>query len=164
MFPTQLNRRQFLNFNRNNKTHLVRPPWALDEINFQDSCTRCGDCITVCPEKILIREGVNGYPIVDFKRGECSFCGDCVESCPSAALTRSQPLAWEIKAVVNDVCLAAQQVICTTCGEQCEARAIRFRPVIGAVAQPEINLDACSGCGACVAPCPTQAIEVKYAG
>jgi len=162
MLPAKMNRRQFLQFGRNKKTDVIRPPWALAEETFQHACTRCGDCIDACPEKILIREGVNGYPQVDFKRGECTFCGDCVERCPTAALDRSLATAWQVKAVIGDVCLAFRHVICCTCAEQCEAGAISFKPQRGGVGQPDINLQSCIGCGACVAPCPTQAIEVVH--
>ena len=44
------------------------------------------------------------------------------------------------------------------CGESCEVRAIRFRQVPGGVALPEIDDAACTGCGACLASCPTSAI------
>jgi len=160
MISIPLNRRQFLTVNRNHKNHPIRPPWALNEMAFQDACTRCGDCISVCPEKILIREGVNGYPHIDFKYGECTFCGDCARVCPTTALNSAQTLPWMIKAYVADSCLAANQVLCMTCSDQCDVRAIRFTPVAAAVSQPEINLDVCTGCGACVAACPTQSIEV----
>jgi len=163
MFSTQINRRQFLTAGRNKAGSApLRPPWSVDETRFQDACTRCGDCIAVCPEHILIREGVNGYPIVDFKRGECTFCTDCVQACPTNALSQPAAQPWLLKAVVGKTCLAKDQVICMTCAEQCEARAIRFTPLLGAIAQPEINLDVCTGCGACVAPCPTQAIEIIH--
>ncbi|MDQ6970857.1 MAG: ferredoxin-type protein NapF [Mariprofundus sp.] len=160
MFSTQINRRQFLTAGRNQAVSPLRPPWSINEADFQDACTRCGDCLSACPENILIREGVNGYPIVDFKRGECTFCTDCVKACPSTALAESDARPWLLKAVVGKSCLAKQQVICTTCAEQCELRAIRFTPLAGAIAQPEINLDVCTGCGACDAPCPAQAIEM----
>ena len=39
------------------------------------------------------------------------------------------------------------------------ARAIRFPLVAGGVPRPEIDTGACTGCGACVAPCPVNAIE-----
>jgi len=160
MSAADLHRRGFLKLSPDTRMHPIRPPWALGEDAFQHACTRCGDCIETCPEKILIREGVNGYPRIDFKRGECTFCSDCVKACPTTALHRTQALAWMIKAHVGDACLAAQQVICTTCAEQCEAGAIHFIPLAGAVSQPQINTHACTGCGACIAPCPTQAIEV----
>ncbi|MDQ7000455.1 MAG: ferredoxin-type protein NapF [Mariprofundus sp.] len=161
MSSTNLNRRQFLNFSRHKTTHIIRPPWASDEETFQDACTRCGDCIAVCPEQILIREGFNGFPRIDFQRGACTFCADCVRACPTTALNRSSPEVWAIKVHIGDACLTQQQVICTTCSEQCEAGAIRFTPVVGGAPQPEINPHACTGCGACVASCPTQAIEIR---
>jgi len=138
----------------------LRPPWALAENLFQDACTQCGDCLPVCPTHILKQENTNGYPIADFNLGECTFCGDCVSACPTAALDKTQVTAWSYKAKVKETCLASQQVICTTCAEQCELEAIRFKPQIGKVAEPEIDVDVCTGCGACVATCPSQAIEV----
>jgi len=161
MSSTNLNRRQFLNFGRHKETEIIRPPWAGNEEFFQHACTRCGDCIAACTENILVREGLNGFPRVDFQRGVCTFCADCVQACPTMALNRSSPEAWTIKAHIGDACLAQQQVICTTCSEQCEAEAIHFSPLVGAIAQPEINTNVCTGCGACAAPCPSQAIEVK---
>ena len=32
-----------------------RPPGAADEISFLASCTRCGDCVTVCPVQAIIK-------------------------------------------------------------------------------------------------------------
>lgn len=37
---------------------------------------------------------------------------------------------------------------------------MRFRPRLGRVAEPEVDLAACTGCGECVAPCPVAAIEI----
>ncbi|MDX8390386.1 MAG: ferredoxin-type protein NapF [Mariprofundaceae bacterium] len=156
-----MNRRQFLSMGMKGTTPFVRPPWALDEDLFQAACTRCGDCLEVCPEDILIREGREGYPFVDFNRGACTFCRRCVDVCSTTALNQSpNHLPWQIKANVNSNCLAAGQVICTTCAEQCEAGAIRFKPLVGKVAEPSISGSTCTGCGACVALCPSQAVEV----
>ena len=47
----------------------IRPPWALTEPAFSARCTRCGDCLTACPQKILVA-GDGGFPTVDFARGE----------------------------------------------------------------------------------------------
>jgi len=156
-----MKRRHFFKGTRENETFPLRPPWALDELLFQDACTRCGDCLGSCPENILQREGPNGYPVVDFKLGECTFCRACVDICPTPALNKTQTLAWSAKANIESQCLAQQGVICTTCAEQCEVGAIRFKPRLGKVSEPELNLDACTACGACIAPCPTQAIEVR---
>ena len=45
-----------------------RPPWALAEALFVDRCTRCNDCLSACPEHILVASD-GGFPTVDFKRG-----------------------------------------------------------------------------------------------
>ena len=61
-------------------------------------CTRCGECLTVCPQKIEIPKifrlhdqlrffGIAGvtrykYAMVDPKASACSMCGKCEEVCP----------------------------------------------------------------------------------
>ncbi len=61
---------------------------------------------------------------------------------------------------IGPECLAFRNVSCRNCGDACEEQAIRFRPVVMAAAQPEVDPDKCTGCGACVAPCPVQAIRI----
>jgi len=160
--PSTPTRRQFLRIGLNNNAIPIRPPWAIEEHAFQGACTRCGDCIASCPDNILMREGTNGYPVVGFTHGECTFCGDCARVCPSTALNRFQSPVWNIKAHVSETCLTKQQVLCMSCADHCDVRAIRFTPVAGVVSQPEINIDDCTGCGACVASCPAHSIEVKH--
>ncbi len=58
-------------------------------------------------------------------------------------------------------CLVSSGVICRTCGEACPSLAIHFPLKVGSPSAPEINAEACSGCGQCVAPCPTSAISVE---
>ena len=155
-----LSRRAFFRGRPRPKSEL-RPPWALVEGDFIDACTRCNDCVATCPTHILIA-GDGGYPTVDFREGECTFCGDCVAACQPKALKRTgdQP-AWPYKAIVGDDCLPRQGVECRVCGDFCDARAIRFPPRLGGSPLPEIASERCTGCGACVAPCPTLAMTVK---
>ncbi|MGL4604368.1 MAG: ferredoxin-type protein NapF [Iodobacter sp.] len=134
-----------------------RPPWAV--VDFFARCTRCGDCATVCPTQI-IKKGDGGFPVVDFTHNECTFCGDCVKSCVSGALVVSEAPPWSIYAQITDSCLAARGVECRVCGEVCDEQAIRFQLAIGKVASPVVNSEQCSGCGACVAPCPSQSIRL----
>lgn len=56
--------------------------------------------------------------------------------------------------------MARGNVVCRTCGDACEAAAIRFRPRLGGAALPEVDGEKCTGCGACVAPCPAAAITL----
>ena len=153
-----VNRRQFLRGDFRGKGSPVRPPWALEENRFLELCTVCNKCIDACEESILIKAGGN-YPAVDFKRGECTFCKSCVDSCQSGALAYSET-AWELALDISDSCLAKSSVVCSVCGEQCETRAIRFKPAPGCVAQPEISQLLCSGCGACIQYCPSQSITL----
>jgi ferredoxin-type protein NapF len=62
---------------------------------------------------------------------------------------------------IKSDCLAHRNVFCCTCGEACEPDAIRFAPAIGRAPSPEINADACTGCGECIDICPADAVVLK---
>jgi ferredoxin-type protein NapF len=117
-------------------------------------------CIDACPEQIIVI-GDGGYPTIDFKRGECTFCADCVSACKPLALVRGedQP-GWTHKAVIADSCLPHRGVECRVCEDFCDARAIRFSPRLGGSPLPVIAAEKCTGCGACLAPCPVNAISI----
>ncbi len=155
-----VSRRQFLRGDFKTRHAPQRPPWALAEQPFLDACSRCGDCVPVCPTRIVVV--VRGYPEVDFRQGECTFCGRCADACRDGALLRGedQPLPWTIKAKVAASCLAQQGVECRVCGDPCPVAAIRFSPRLGGPPLPQVVSDSCTGCGACVAPCPVSAISV----
>ncbi|WJW75363.1 ferredoxin-type protein NapF [Thiohalobacter sp. IOR34] len=154
-----INRFDFLRGDFKARRSPQRPPWALPEAAFVERCTRCGDCLAACSERLLV-SGRGGFPEVDFLRAECNFCRACVEACRTGALQPAQPEPWALRARIEAHCLVRQGVVCRTCGELCEAQAIRFRPVVGGSALPQIDDASCTGCGACVAPCPTRAIRV----
>lgn len=138
----------------------MRPPWALPETEFLARCTRCGNCSVICPSKIIrIHEG---YPQIDFSGGACTFCAECVRVCVPAALRRNdEELPWLRKAVVAESCIANKGVECRICGEQCDESAIHFAPRLEGPPLPEIRDEICTGCGACVAPCPAHAIRIR---
>ena len=79
----------------------------------------------------------------------------------SAQIATDQPQApWSLTAVIGPACLPRHGVECRSCGDFCDARAIRFAPRIGGSPLPEIDRERCTGCGACVAPCPVTAITM----
>lgn len=157
-------RRGFLRGRMRAVAPAVRPPWALGEADFISRCTRCDACITACPTTILVQAD-GGFPAIDFSRGECTFCAQCVTRCEPHALVRhhADDAPWGLKARINEACLAAAGVECRICGENCPTAAIRFRPRLGGVALPQLDVAACTGCGACFGPCPTRAIAVNAA-
>lgn len=160
----QVSRRAFLGVRRNGNGAVVRPPWALAEAAFLATCTRCDACLEACPTDLLVK-GSGGYPEADFTPGRapagCTFCGDCLSVCRDGALEKIEGrAAWSLLPVFAATCLAALNVVCRTCGETCEARAISFPPRLGGVSLPQLDVAACTGCGACLADCPTQAIAM----
>ena len=140
----------------------IRLPWINSLESFTNDCTRCGKCIENCETKIII-VGDGGFPTVDFSKDECTFCYQCADVCPEPIFKPKEETPWRAKASISDKCLAQQNVECRSCGDMCEPMAIQFQLRAGSVALPKIELDECSGCGACVAVCPTSAILVSNA-
>jgi ferredoxin-type protein NapF len=157
----QASRRQFLRGDFFGSDMPLRPPWALREREFTQHCTRCDACNDACPAGIIVR-GQDGFPEVDFARGECTFCGDCVQACEAGALRHAGEAAWSVKARIDAACIALKQVVCRSCGDACGARAIRFKLRAGGSAAPELDIETCTGCGACRGACPVRAISMRH--
>jgi len=146
--------------------HWIRPPWALDELEFLLACTRCGACVEACPHGVIFalpaRLGaqVAGTPALDLLHHGCHLCEDwpCAESCEPAALARpvSEGAAPPPRlprlaraAIDTTACLAWQGPECGACAASC--------PVEGALCwdgeKPRIDMDRCCGCGLCREAC-----------
>ena len=137
----------------------LRPPWTGPEEHLLRECTRCDRCIAACPTGALAR-GHGGYPIVDFARAGCTFCGACADACEDGCFSRGAAPPWRLRARLSSACVAPKGVTCRRCEEACDAGAIRFRLRIGGSAIAAIDPSLCSGCGACVVPCPVSAITI----
>lgn len=139
-----------------------RPPWSLAGEAFDRACTRCGKCVDACPTHVL--RIADGRLRVDYADGECTFCGACATACPEPAFdliahaARARP--WDVVARIDATCLARLGIECESCGDACEAHAIRFRLHGGPVPDPRVDPQHCTGCGACVRVCPASAITV----
>lgn len=157
-----LSRRQFLRGRFKKDEFVLRPPWSLPEAQFIEACTRCDECISICPEKV-IQKGQGGFPEIVFKNSGCEFCEECLDVCKPKALNKptedAQP--WIIKAEIKSSCIAYHGTICRTCGEACNDEAIHFKLEPGKVGEPILNLDNCTGCGFCIAMCPVDAVVIS---
>jgi len=156
-----INRAQFLGGDFHANRSPTRPPWALAEELFLEKCTACGDCIKACPDTILV-SGRAEYPTIDFSKGGCDFCEECLSACKPNALIKPTPQSqpWDLKAEILDSCLSSNAVMCRSCGDACDERAIRFELKTGGVALPILDEEKCNGCGGCFAVCPITAIKM----
>ncbi|HDL7656273.1 TPA: ferredoxin-type protein NapF [Yersinia enterocolitica] len=137
----------------------IRPPWSVSESDFIAGCARCQNCVAACETGVLVA-GSGGFPEIDFQRAECSFCQACVLACEVGVFTSTAQPAWSLKINISDRCLPFHNIECRSCQDSCETRAIKFRPRLNGIAQPELDLPACTGCGACVPSCPVQAVTL----
>jgi ferredoxin-type protein NapF len=136
-----------------------RPPWAIADQSFIQTCNHCGECIHACPEHILIY-GRGDYPEVDFSKGGCTFCGKCSQICEPGGLRPPDENPWQLKAFIANTCLTNSGTDCTACSESCPNKAISFRPQVGNTSVPILEEMLCNGCGTCVSACPASAIHV----
>ncbi len=136
-------------------------PWLKHPQSLSEQCTRCQRCLDVCDTQIIVK-GDGGFPSVDFSKGECSFCYQCANVCPEDLFASQENSPWKATANVSHDCLAFHQVDCRSCGDSCDENAIRFHLAVGRAATPVIDSQLCSGCGACVSVCPTQAINIHH--
>lgn len=159
-----ISRAQFLRGDWRGKKPDIRPPWALPEPEFSSACDGCGKCVTACKEKI-ISISFRKLPELNFSQAGCTYCGECSAVCaPGALHHKHQPgeLPWQLKAVINDKCLARRGTNCVRCIEECEYDAIVAKPTLGGRINMRVDHSACSGCGMCISTCPVNEISLAY--
>lgn len=154
-----VSRRRFLRGHIQPQHQATRLPWAISEDTFLAGCTRCNQCLSACPQGI-VKQSDGGFPALDFSDRECTFCGECVKACPEP-LFDLEAKPWQQVAEVSNNCLTFNGIVCQNCKDACEPRAIRFQFSAGGLSRPEIDTAACTGCGACIAPCPNGSISMR---
>lgn len=140
----------------------LRLPWVINEQVFIDGCTQCAQCIDVCESQILIKDDF-GYPKIDFSQGqqECTFCEKCLTSCKEPLFKTSRnDSPWPVTLQISNKCLALSSIYCQSCADICQSGAITFGYHQSAIPEPQVDLDSCNQCGACLATCPQDAIKL----
>jgi ferredoxin len=119
----------------------MRPPGALPESEFLAACTRCAECMKVCPTNALqpatLETGIQGIwtPLLVPSVGPCAEkCTSCGDVCPTGAI---RPFTWQDKryklkmglANVNrSTCVAWNGGRdCIVCAEVCPYSAVIFK-------------------------------------
>lgn len=137
------------------KTLLVRPPYAALNETF-DACKTCeAMCVVACEEKIICIDG-HKTPFLDFKTTGCSDCHKCLEVCTPNVLSDPQRFISGHAKISMTSCMSHHETICFTCKEPCLENAIVFKGMFHPIILPE----KCTGCGYCIAVCPSAAIEM----
>jgi ferredoxin-type protein NapF len=119
------------------------------------ACTDCGMCVDACPEDILLISGAG--VVLNPQAGECTFCGECAAACPEDVFADDRTMAHVMR--ISDDCLASAGITCMTCRDVCPETAISMRPRIGGPFLPVLDAKSCTGCAACSAACPADAIH-----
>ena len=140
---------------------VLRPPGALPEAQFRDACSRCGECVRVCPAECIKIDPAglrgNGVPFIDVDAAACVMCDGllCMHNCPTGALVPT-PLAdvdmgtahWH-----SHTCLRTFDAQpCTVCIDVCPVGEVAIQLIGNHV---WVKADGCTGCGLCQNRCPT---------
>ena len=141
---------------------LLRPPGALPEAAFLETCLRCGNCVDGCPANAIQplqsdQSNIAGTPYIDPDSQPCVVCDslECMQVCPSGALQKLAVHEIQIGvAEINySVCLRSNGIDCQECVDGCpiSERAIR----LDSEGRVEVLSPGCIGCGVCQYRCPT---------
>jgi ferredoxin-type protein NapG len=138
----------------------IRPPGALPEQRFRETCSRCGDCVKVCPVQCIKIDlaGVKGAgaPYIDIDASPCVLCDGllCMNTCPTGALLPTPIGDIDMGTAVfhEPTCLRAHGQSCTICIDTCPIGEVAITLEAGKV---KVIDNGCTGCGVCQNRCPT---------
>lgn len=142
---------------------ILRPPGALPEPEFLETCHRCGNCVKNCPANAIQPlqsqdPNLANTPYIVPDEQPCVICDSlaCMYVCPSGALQKvfAEDIRIGIAVFNAETCLRTKSVDCTYCVDTCPIgkEAIKFASD-GLV---EVLDSGCTGCGVCQYACPTD--------
>ena len=157
----------------------LRPPGALQEVDFNARCIKCGQCVTACPYKTLALANTQdhipiGTPYFIPRDIPCYMCPDipCMNACPTGALTHDLEKIEDSRmglAVIDiENCLSWQGLRYEICHRECPVKgtAITVEQHPRKISKhamfiPIVHSNACTGCGICEKACPTDEAAIK---
>ncbi len=140
----------------------LRPPGALPEVAFLAACTRCGDCLPVCPADAIVKVPTRGglaagTPEIKVSVQPCVACTDmpCVAACPTDALS-ALPRGWAGYRLgrvefLHERCVTFRGTACRVCVDHCPVGEKALALDTGG--HPVLKAEGCVGCGVCVHDC-----------
>lgn len=157
------------------KNYPVSPPGSVSIEGFNQSCTACTLCVSICPTNVLqpsfMEYGLGGLlqPHMDYHSGFCNFdCVKCSEICPTGAILpistdHKHTLQIGVAKFIKENCIVhTDKTDCGACSEHCPTKAVDMVPYEAGLFIPEVTEDLCVGCGACEYACPTEPYKAIY--
>lgn len=152
----------------------VSPPGSEDIERFNNKCTACHLCVSVCPTRVL-QPAVNEYgwinimqPRMDYLSGYCNYeCTKCGDVCPTGAILpikledKKREQLGKVQFVKENCIVETEGTDCGACAERCPTKAV-YMVEYGDLFLPETNTDICIGCGACEFSCPVLPYKAIY--
>lgn len=142
------------------KDDILRPPYATDMALFSTLCTTCSEkpCIVSCEENIIVLDSVSNTPSLLFTQGGCTFCKECALACPIDVLSvEAESNIQAHFSIDTKQCMAWNSVICNSCADVCDAKAITFFGML----RPLLDKERCTHCGFCYGICPSNAVKYR---
>lgn len=145
----------------------LRPPGAISERRFKEVCTRCTDCVDVCPYDAIRRLGPEfggdaGTPAIIPTESPCYLCPDmpCIAACEPKALVpvARAEVSMGTAIMVEALCYVAKGQPCDYCVSRCPLKGVAIS--FGDGGMPVIDPAGCVGCGVCAYLCPADAIGI----
>ncbi len=144
----------------------IRPPGALDEDAFAQTCERCHACAEACPHDVIHWLGpsaghLEGTPVLNPETVPCHWCEGlpCTAACPSEALSQDsvRPIG---KVQLNlDECLNSHGILCDTCSLICPDNSKAIKMINRT---PVLDEDQCVGCGLCRYHCESDGQPLTF--
>lgn len=158
-----------------NRSKHITPPGSLGIRHFNQHCTACQLCVSVCPNQILRPASTIErfmQPEISYEQGYCRpECTKCSEVCPTGAIQKidtAEKSTIQIGRVVyirRNCVVRSDGVSCGNCARHCPTGAIQMikrgsNP--NALEFPVVDKERCIGCGSCEYHCPSRPFSAIY--